>query len=146
VPAYILFLPNEDRSRGAPARFPLTNQQKDGCRVTEIRTKEIEISLVQIHAASPMTSAYADRYQTLTTETLEPPFKQGPVLRRKHVVAAVTVFDWKRYESVHARTESLTLAFYAANQDAAEFRVRGRPLQARTEFGEHGLRQTGTHT
>jgi hypothetical protein len=52
----------------------------------------------------------------------------------------VAVLDREWFESVHLRAESISVACDAADQNTAEFRIRGRAIEAGAKFGEHGPR------
>ena len=50
------------------------------------------------------------------------------------------MFNRQGFESVHLRPEPIPVASNAAQQNAAEFRIRGRAIEAAAEFSEYGPR------
>jgi len=114
--------------------------------MVEIRLKQIEIPLVEVQTAPLVASTNTDGYPALAAQELEPALQESMVPWREGIVYAVAVLNREGFESVHLSTESIPVAFYAAHQNAAEFRILRRMIEAGAEFGKQGPRDGNADT
>jgi hypothetical protein len=114
--------------------------------MAEVRSKEVEIPLVEVQTATVVAAAEAHRPKTLAAQAFEALLQEAVVASRQSVVLAVAVFNREGFESVHLRAVSISIGGKATQQDAAELRVRRCLIEAGAEPGEHGRGDGHTDT